>query len=144
MSFRRRGLNMTPSHERTAVNDPPRTHSASEDVLRMLAVGHLDPDSPAWAAVAAHAPSPDPKLRTIARLGALVATNASDASFAAIVDDAIGAGVTVDDLVGTLLCLAPVIGSARVVSAAPAMATAFGLDVELLLEGKDQQQPISP
>lgn len=114
--------------------DSESAHFDSEHVLRMLAVGHLDPDSDAWTSVATAVPSLDLTLRAAAWLGALVAIDASDSSFAAVVDDALGAGVGADQLVGLLLCLAPVIGSARVISAAPAMAAALGLDIDMLLE----------
>ena len=84
-----------------------------------------------------------PTLRAAAWLGALVAIDASDPSFAAVVDDALGAGVAVDQLVSLLLCLAPVIGSARVISAAPAMAAALGLDIDTLLEGDGDHTQIT-
>ena len=42
----------------------------------------------------------------------------------------------VDEIVGTLIAVAPVIGLARVVSDAPELALALGYDVEAALEAQ--------
>ena len=42
---------------------------------------------------------------------------------------------TVDEIVGTLIAVAPIVGTARVVSAAPELALALGYDIEAALEG---------
>jgi hypothetical protein len=47
---------------------------------------------------------------------------------------ALGAGATVDDIVGVLIAVAPTVGLARVVSAAPQLAAAIGYDVERAIE----------
>ena len=50
------------------------------------------------------------------------------------VDAALAAGATVDEIVGMLFAVAPIIGIARVVAAAPALADALGYDIESGLE----------
>lgn len=76
----------------------------------------------------------DPKTHALARLGALVALDAAPASYRATVGMALSAGSTVDDIVGVLIAVAPTVGLARVVSAAPAIAAAIGYDVEHAIE----------
>ena len=53
---------------------------------------------------------------------------------------ALASGATVDEIVGVLIAVAPTVGLARVVSAAPAVAAAIGYDIDAALEeanGKD-------
>ncbi len=50
---------------------------------------------------------------------------------------ALASGVTAEELVELLIALAPVLGSARVVSAAPKLGLALGYDVEADIEGLD-------
>ena len=76
----------------------------------------------------------DPKTHALARLGALVALDAAPASYHWSVGMALGAGATVDDIVGVLIAVAPTVGLARVVSAAPPLAAAIGYDVERAIE----------
>jgi DNA-binding CsgD family transcriptional regulator len=54
-----------------------------------------------------------------------------------VVADAHAAGATADEVVDTLCAVAPVVGSARVVSAAPGLALAAGYDVDAALERSD-------
>jgi alkylhydroperoxidase/carboxymuconolactone decarboxylase family protein YurZ len=79
----------------------------------------------------------DSRTKTLVRLGALVATGAAPASYGWSVDAALAAGATVDEIVGTLLAIAPVVGIARVVAAAEPIAGAIGYDVEAAFEGSD-------
>jgi 4-carboxymuconolactone decarboxylase len=76
----------------------------------------------------------DPRTLALVRLGALVALGASPESYGWSVDAAFAAGATVDEIVGTLLGVAPVVGGARVVAAAPTLAGALGYDIEAALE----------
>jgi 4-carboxymuconolactone decarboxylase len=76
----------------------------------------------------------DPRTQALARLGALFALGATPASYGWTVDAAFAAGATVDEIVSTLLAVAPVIGIARVVAAAPTLASAIGYDIEAALE----------
>jgi hypothetical protein len=64
----------------------------------------------------------------------------SRCSYQAIVETAHATGATFDEIVGCLIAVAPVVGLARVVSAAPELALALGYDVDAALEatGSDQ------
>jgi 4-carboxymuconolactone decarboxylase len=76
----------------------------------------------------------DPRTQALVRLGVLVALNAAPASYGWSVDAALAAGATVDEIVGTLIAVAPVVGIARIVAAAPALAGALGDDIDSALE----------
>jgi alkylhydroperoxidase/carboxymuconolactone decarboxylase family protein YurZ len=105
-----------------------------DQVLRILALGEIDPTGRSWAGLVSSVGRLDPRAEAFAVFGALIALDASEPSFAVAVDDAIGAGVTTDELLAVLLVLAPVVGSARVVAAAPAIGAGLGIDLEALLE----------
>ena len=77
----------------------------------------------------------DPKTHALVRLGALLALDAAPASFQSDVDAALGAGASVEEVVGTLIAVAPTIGSARTVAQVPALSLAIGYDVDTGLEG---------
>ena len=57
------------------------------------------------------------------------------------IDAARAAGADVDEIVGTLIAVAPTVGLARVVSAAPELALSLGYDVDAALErpGEDAE-----
>ena len=76
----------------------------------------------------------DPKTHAVARLGAMLAIDAAPSSYQASVEEALAAGATIEEVVETLLAVAPIIGTARVVSAAPELALALGYDVDAALE----------
>lgn len=79
----------------------------------------------------------DPKSHALVSLAALLAVDAAPASYHCSVESALAAGATVDEIVGTLVAVAPTIGVARVVSAAPELALALGYDVDAALEALD-------
>ena len=82
----------------------------------------------------------DPKTHALVRLGAALAIDAAPSSYQAGVEVALAAGATLDEIVGTLIAVAPTVGLARVVSAAPELALAIGYDIDAALEeanGKD-------
>jgi len=83
------------------------------------------------------ASSTDPRTRELARIGALCAAGGSAASYADGVQRALDAGVTPGEIVGTLFDIGPLIGSARLVSAAMRLAPALDVDVESQLESLD-------
>ena len=70
----------------------------------------------------------------LARLAALVALDGPLAWYIHVVDYALLVGVTVDELVGTLIAVMPSTGADRVVSAAPKLGLALGYDVDAALE----------
>jgi len=80
----------------------------------------------------------DPATFQLVRLAALATLDAAPMSWLVnlSLDDA--AGVTPDQVVGTLIAIAPVIGTARIVSAAGGVLRAMGIAIELEAEAKAQ------
>ena len=76
----------------------------------------------------------DKKTHALVRLGAALAIDAAPSSYQANVEVALAAGANIDEIVGTLIAVAPTVGLARVVSAAPELALALGYDVDAALE----------
>lgn len=77
----------------------------------------------------------DPKTHALVRLASLVASGASGVSYLGSVEAGLAAGATEDEIVGTLVAVAPTVGVAHVVDAAPKLALALGYDVDAALEG---------
>jgi 4-carboxymuconolactone decarboxylase len=77
----------------------------------------------------------DQETYLLARIAALVAMDASAPSYLFNVGTAAEAGVPLERIQGTLVAIAPVVGSARVASAAHAIGEAFGLE----LSAEDKQ-----
>jgi len=75
------------------------------------------------------------KTRALVRLGAVVVLGASPVTYQWATEVALAAGATDDEIVGTLIAVAPVIGVTRAVSAAPELAIALGCDIDEALEG---------
>ncbi len=72
----------------------------------------------------------DPEFRALVRLAALIASQGSCASYQSVINSALAAGASVEDVIGVLLAVAATVGSARVVAAAPLLARAVGFDVD--------------
>lgn len=70
------------------------------------------------------------KDRTLVRLGALLALGGATASLRATVEQAKQTGATETEIVSVLIAVAPAIGLARIVAAAPRLATAIGYDLD--------------
>lgn len=81
----------------------------------------------------------DPKTHALVRLAALLAIDAAPSSYQSSVDAALAAGASIDEVVGTVIAVAPTIGLARVVSAAPELALALGYDIEAALESSAEE-----
>ncbi|MGZ6690847.1 MAG: carboxymuconolactone decarboxylase family protein [Solirubrobacteraceae bacterium] len=79
----------------------------------------------------------DQKTQALVRLGASMAIKAAASSYQANVDMALAAGASVDEIVGTLIAVAPDVGVVRTVSAAPELALALGYDVDAAFEALD-------
>jgi alkylhydroperoxidase/carboxymuconolactone decarboxylase family protein YurZ len=105
------------------------TPAAAEDVLRDVAHGqapvletlaemHLDTFARSGL---------DAKTYFLVRLAALVAMDAAPASYLLALATAEDAGVSPEDMKGVLAAVAPIVGSARVVSAAGKTLRALGL-----------------
>ena len=92
------------------------------DRLRRLTFNQTaaDAQAPDGAAGDWLEPSLDPKTVALVRLGALVAMGGGAIpSLGALTDDALDAGASVSDVVDVLLAVLPIVGTARVVAAAP-------------------------
>ena len=100
---------------RLTLNDPRFLDAASGgDATRMLSL--------------------DARVVALLRLACLVAIGGPDTAYAHAVSVAQASGATEDDIAGALVAVAPIVGSARVVTAAPRVALAMGYDVEADLE----------
>ena len=82
----------------------------------------------------------EPGAHALVRVGALIAMNAALPSYMSAVEAARKAGVTHEEVVGTLIAVLPVVGAARVVAAAPNLGLAIGYDVGEALEHLDQAE----
>ena len=71
----------------------------------------------------------DPRAHALVRVGALIAVDATPPSYMSAAEAALRAGSTYEELVGTLIVVMPVVGVARVVSAASNLGLAIGYDV---------------
>jgi alkylhydroperoxidase/carboxymuconolactone decarboxylase family protein YurZ len=79
----------------------------------------------------------DQKTHALVRLGAALAVDAAPSSYQSTIDRAFVAGASIDEIVGTLIAVAPTVGLARVVSAAPELALALGYDLEAAFEAPE-------
>jgi alkylhydroperoxidase/carboxymuconolactone decarboxylase family protein YurZ len=112
-----------------------------QDTLRRLA---LNDERFVQSAVAGHPETAEPSqlepnARALVRLGALLAIDAAPSSYQECAEAALAAGATLEDVVATLLAVAPIIGTARMVSAAPELALALGYDVDAALESSEDR-----
>lgn len=70
-----------------------------------------------------------PRDFMLARLAALIAVDAPPASYVANADAAEKSGITADDIGEVMIAIAPIVGTARVVSAAGKILRAMGLAI---------------
>ena len=80
-----------------------------------------------------------PKTHALVRLGALLALGAAPVSYHWSVAAALDAGATPDEVLGTLVAVAPISGIARVVLATPEVALSIGYDLDAAFEELDQE-----
>jgi 4-carboxymuconolactone decarboxylase len=80
----------------------------------------------------------DARTAALLRLGASAAIGAPEVCLEWSVGRALAAGATEEEIAEVLLAIAPVAGLARVVAAAPAVATALGYDLTAALEEPDR------
>jgi 4-carboxymuconolactone decarboxylase len=73
----------------------------------------------------------DPKTSMLVRIAGLVAVDAPPASYLLNIGTAGEAGVESDDIQGVLVALAPIVGSARIASAATKLVRALGLAIDI-------------
>jgi 4-carboxymuconolactone decarboxylase len=79
----------------------------------------------------------DRKTHALVCLGALVVMGGGPVSFHTNVGSALSAGATNDEIVGTLVAVAPISGLARVISATPEIALPIGYDIDAAFEKFD-------
>jgi hypothetical protein len=79
----------------------------------------------------------DPTGEVLLKIGALAATDGSDATWQRTIGEALNIGLTTDQVIDALVVLAPILGATRVVAIAPKLALAVGLDVDAMLEVED-------
>jgi 4-carboxymuconolactone decarboxylase len=72
----------------------------------------------------------DPKVDLLVQLGALLALGGATSSLRATVARAIAAGANESEIVAVLIAVGPAVGLARVVAAAPRLATALGYEID--------------
>ena len=72
----------------------------------------------------------DPRTWCLVKLAALVAIDAPPASYVWHLTTAEQAGVTPDDILAVLVALAPTVGIAKIVAAAPEIAIGLGLEAD--------------
>ncbi|MFC8272646.1 carboxymuconolactone decarboxylase family protein [Streptomyces sp. NPDC057271] len=82
----------------------------------------------------------DSETYLLTRIAALVAMGASPASYLLNLGAADEIGVPLERIQGALVAVAPVVGSARVVTAARGIGEAFGLDLLPLLSGGGEEE----
>ncbi len=78
-----------------------------------------------------------PRELMMARLAALIAVDAPPASYLANAGAAADSGVTADDMQGVMIAVAPVVGTARVVSAGGKILRALGFAIVVAHEMAD-------
>jgi 4-carboxymuconolactone decarboxylase len=111
----------------------------AEDRLRHMALSDASSAGPTLNGYIKRVPAPglDHKTDALVRLAALIAAGASPTSYRLSVDASMEAGATVEEVLGTLLAVAPTVGLARLVSATPRLALAVGYDIDAALERVD-------
>lgn len=71
----------------------------------------------------------DARTFAMTNLAACIAGGADIASYMMFVDTAVDAGCSPDDIVGVLTAVGPTVGTAKMVQAAPDIATALGVEL---------------
>jgi 4-carboxymuconolactone decarboxylase len=109
---------------------------SAEDGLRRLTIG--DPGLLASLSSPGDCPLDiqpfDARTDSLLQITALIALDAPTSSYRTAVDTALSTGVRLEELLALLVSVVGVVGSARVVAAAPKIALAAGYDVEAALE----------
>jgi 4-carboxymuconolactone decarboxylase len=109
---------------------------SSEEVLRRLAIG--DPvycQTLLWSAPGDPTPHAlDARSIALVRLSGTIAAGSAGPLLRQRVTDAIACGLDFDEVVGSLLALAPTLGIERTVAIAPDLALALGYDIDAALE----------
>jgi 4-carboxymuconolactone decarboxylase len=108
-----------------------------EDLLRRLALADEQATESTVPSSVAAAACLDAKSGALVRLAALIALSSATPAYQWCVDLALAAGASDDEVVGVLVTLAPVVGTARLVAAAPEVALSLGCDLDAAFEAPD-------
>jgi hypothetical protein len=73
----------------------------------------------------------NPRELMLARIAGLAAVDAPAASYLLNAGTAMDVGITLDDVRGTLIAIAPIVGTPRIVAAASNLAQALGFALEM-------------
>jgi 4-carboxymuconolactone decarboxylase len=126
----------------TGIDVPDREDFAADQEARLRGVALHDERSLAsilgLSSLSQGASGLDPRSECLVRLAALHAMEGAPTSYGCLVSAALAAGATVEEVVGTLIAVAPLIGVARAVAAAPELANALGYDIDAALELLDR------
>ena len=111
--------------------------TAHEEQLRRLAL-HDEGCIESILAMNLRAPCQlSPKTHALVRLAALVALGGAPVSYQWTVGAALDADATADEILGTMIAVAPISGIARVVQATPDVALPLGYDLDAAFEELD-------
>ena len=106
-------------------------NTEQEAFLRRLALCDEATIAPMMTAGASTATSSlGAQMFALARVAALIGAESGPASYQWAVDSALAAGASEAEIVDVLAAVAPIIGLARVTSAAPELALALGYDID--------------
>jgi 4-carboxymuconolactone decarboxylase len=108
-------------------------HVSTREGFRRLTLGETGFMDQAGAANRCAPSLPEPAC-ALSRIAALVALDAPASAYRSAVEAAKRTGARDEDLLALLAALVDVVGSARVISAAPRIALAAGYDAEAALE----------
>jgi alkylhydroperoxidase/carboxymuconolactone decarboxylase family protein YurZ len=112
--------------------------TTSEDTLRRLTIA-----DPAYcraimaSGLDASAHPLDARSMALVRLGASIAAGSVGPMWQQRVGDALAAGLSFDEIVESLIALAPTVGIERIVAVAPDLSRALGYDIDAALEQLD-------
>jgi 4-carboxymuconolactone decarboxylase len=116
--------------------------AAHEEQLRRLAL-HDEALIESFLAMRLRWAPPDaahrlsPKTHALVRLAALLALGAAPVSYQWSVEAALDADATTEEILGTMIAVAPISGIARVVQATPDIALQLGYDLDAAFEELD-------
>ena len=82
----------------------------------------------------------DPIALVVVRLAALIAVDAPAASYLLHIGPAVDVGVTVELAQDVLIAVAPIVGTARTLSAAAKITEALGVVIELAIESAEADE----
>jgi 4-carboxymuconolactone decarboxylase len=81
----------------------------------------------------------DPETLMLVRIAALAAVDAPPISYMLNLEAARSVGIDADKVSGVIAAIAPIVGTARVASAAGSILKALAIEIELELEELDEQ-----